>query len=473
MRLNYLLLVVFLLFMSCASSNTNRTVEKKVDIPENWGEEIDFHAFIDSVWWKGFNDPELDRIIEEAFEQNNTFQIAAFNVRSAASQAIIAGAPLLPQADFRFNSSRSKNNFIGLPIPGREGSVLSNTNNSFGVSLNLSWELDLWGKLRADQAAAVAQYQASQADFYGAQLSLAGQVCKAWFAAIEAKRQMELSEATFGSMQLSTEQVRIRYEAGLRGSLDYRLSLANLAGINAVMQTRRSVYENTVRQLEILLGRYPANAINVNLELPEMNFDVPAGLPSDLISRRPDLVAAEKTLFVAGIRIKSAKAALYPSFSLTGSGGTSSNDLTDLISGDFHVWSLAGNVLQPVFNRGRLKAGVELAKSNAEIAYLQYTQTALTAFSEVENALAGERYLLERQNSLETATEQSIAARDLAEEQYSSGLVGFITMLEAQRTAFDNESQLLTVKRERLDTRIDLYLALGGGFKGINSGNDK
>ena len=213
-----------------------------------------------------------------------------------------------------------------------------------------------------------------------------------------------------------------------------------------------------------MLARYPSAALQLSADLPDLPADVPAGLPAELISRRTDVVAAERRLVASDARIRQAKAALYPRISLTGSAGTSSNEFGDLLDGDFSVWSIVGNLLQPLFQGGRLRAGVDLAKSQADMALAQYGQTVLSAYRDVESSLANERFLRQRQEALETATEQAVAARQLAEDQYANGIIDLITMLDARRSAFASESQLLTVRRERLDARIDLYLALGGGF---------
>jgi NodT family efflux transporter outer membrane factor (OMF) lipoprotein len=464
MKTSYRFILLTLFLISCASAPRKQEISEAVAIPDEWSVSEMQSGGIDTLWWAEFNDPKLGSIINEALSVNHNLDIAATNVLAAASQAKIAGTPLLPQANLSFNTARRKQNFLGFPIPGSEGKVLSRTNDSYGVSLDLNWEVDLWGRLRADQKSAVLNMEAAKADFIGARLSLSAQVCKAWFTSVEAKGQVELSEAAFENRTVSTEQVRTRYESGLRSSLDYRLSLSNLAMTESTVNLRKAQYENSVRQLEILLGRYPSAELDLSDDIPSINLDVPAGIPADLISRRPDLVAAELSYMAANNGVKSAKAALYPQINLTNSNGTSTNEVSKLLNGDYSVWSIAGNILQPVFNRGRLRAGVDMAKYSANIAFAQYTQSVLNAFAEVETALANGKYLTERLGALERATEQSIAARTLAEEQYASGLIDFITMLETQRSAYDNESQLLTIRRECVDARIDLYLALGGGF---------
>ena len=457
-------LLLTLLFISCASAPSKQDIETGVTAPTSWQYSSTIAAEIDSAWWTEFNDPQLNQVLDEAFNKNYDLTIAAANFHSAAAQARIAGAPLYPQANLSFNGARNKQNFIGFPIPGAGGNVLSSTTTSFGVSMNVSWELDLWGRLRSDKAAAVAQLQATHADFIGARLSLAAQASKSWLAAIEAKRQMELSQATADSWLTSYERVQRRYENGLTSSLDLRLSRANLSIAEANLSARKSQYENVLRQLEILLRRYPSASMEINRELPETSREVPTGLPADLVSRRPDLAAAERRLAASYAGVSGAKAALLPQISLTSSGGTSSNQLNDLLNGNFSVWSIAGSLLQPIFQGGRLRANVDLAKTKTEIALAQYQRALLNAFAEVENALANEKYLNERQVALKEATRQSTAAQALAESQYNRGLINFVTMLETQRAAYDNERQLLTVRRQRLDARIDLYLALGGGF---------
>jgi NodT family efflux transporter outer membrane factor (OMF) lipoprotein len=214
----------------------------------------------------------------------------------------------------------------------------------------------------------------------------------------------------------------------------------------------------------VLIGHYPDAGIDLSPGLPAPAGAIPAGLPAEVVARRPDLVAAERRLAGALAGVKGAKRALYPRISLTASGGTSSNQLRDLVKGDFAVWGLAANILQPIFQGGRLRAAVDLARARSDAALAGYALSVLNAFAEVETALAAEEYLREQEAALREATEQARAARRLAEEQYGSGVRNLLTLLEAQRAAYDTESRLLTVERQRLDTRVDLHLALGGDF---------
>lgn len=465
MRIIFLLCIPIAL-LSCASTPNVRHPELAVQPPATWISADTTAGEVDGLWWSSFSDARLEELVDEALAHNYNLQATAVRIQMAQAQARIAGAPLQPQISATASGSRRKQNFIGFPIPGGDGPVPSSTSDNLGVSLNLSWEIDLWGRLRAGQAAALADLQAAEADLRGAQLSLAAQTGRAFFAAVEAGRQVELAQATVDNYRLSTEQIRSRYLRGLRSSLDLRLGRSSLAAAEAVLQQRLQLQDRALRQLELLLGRYPSAAVEVGTELPALPAAVPAGLPADLIARRPDLVAAERRLTAADRRLAAARTLLYPRISLTASGGRSSDELEDLLDGDFGVWSLLTNLTQPILQGGRLRAGVDLAKAGKEQILALYARSALHAYAEVESSLAAENFLSEQEAALQTAAREALAARDLAEERYGKGLADLITMLEAQRRAFDAESRLLTVRRQRLDARIDLHLALGGGFAG-------
>lgn len=458
-----------LIGFSCASAPKTRPSAVQTSLPATWTAQNSLVASLPDTtadaWWSRFQDPILDTLVTLALAQNHNLQAAAGRVDAAKAQAKIAGAPLYPQVNLNFNNAKRRQNFIGFPIPGQAaGSVLSTTATTHSLSTDMTWEIDLWRRLSAGKSAALADLQASQADLRGAQLSLTAQTAKAWFAAIEARRQLALALATLENFRLVNAQIQSRYEAGLRQPLDLRLSLSNVATAEAVVAQRRQGLDGAVRQMEILLGRYPDARLNIGPDLPPMPGPVPTGLPADLIARRPDLVIAERRVAATGARVAEAKRAQYPRITLTGSTGTSSSQLTNLLDGDFFVWSLAGGLVAPLFQGGRLRAGVNLAEANHEQALASFAEQALRAYADVESALAAEAFLVERERALQNATEQSVAARDLAETRYASGLSDVITMLEAQRRASDAEGQYLSVRRQRLDARVDLYLALGGDF---------
>lgn len=455
------LLPVSLVLWSCASAPSPRGVPEVV--PEGWATRIDTSQVL-GQWWLTFDDSLAVQLVQEALANNHTMQIAAANVSAARAQARIVGAARSPQAGAASSGARTRRNFIGFPIPGAAGQVQSTTSTSYTADLTVSWELDLWGRLRSSHSAALADLQAVEADWYGVRQSLAAQTLRAYFACVEAQRQVRLAKATVESYETSTTQVESRYERGLRPALDLLLARTALSSAQASLYQRRLQLDATIRQLEVLVGRYPAGVLQPGSRLPTVQGPVPAGLPAELIGRRPDLVAAERRLAASDARVHAARRALYPRISLTASGGRSSNDLADLLDGDLSVWNLVGNLTQPLFQGGRLRAGVDLSEADADRALITYAQTALRAFAEVESGLAAEGLLAEQVAALATASKESAHARSVASRRYAAGLTDLLTMLISQRTAFEAESRLLTVQRQRLDTRIDLHLALGGGF---------
>lgn len=429
-----------------------------------WTATTDALGPVEDEWWTTFGSETLTARVEEALANNRNLRTAAARLDAAIAQARIAGADLYPQFNLDFGARRQQQVFVGLPIPGAEGQPLKSLSTSFGANFNTSWEIDLWGRIRSGRRAALTEVQASESDLRAARNSLAAQTAKAWLALIESRRQLELARATADSYQSTARQVTERYERGIRSPLDVRLARSSEASARALVAQRQSQYQASIRQLELLLGRYPAAALIDTNALPDLLAAVPAGLPSELLERRPDLVASERRLAAAHLRTREARAALFPRIALTASGGRTSAELEDLLSSQFTVWSLAGNLVQPLFEGGRLRGNVRLSKARAREALENYADTALRAFGEVEIALADERLLAAREEALAEATQQSNAALRLAEDRYRSGLEDFVTLLEAQRRALETESQWIAVRRLRVENRIDLHLALGGGF---------
>ena len=349
--------------LGCVAAPERREPLTEIDLPEVWTAAETEPLPTRDGWWNEFGDPALDALVAVALEENRDLRAAAARVDRAEAEARIAGADLRPQASAGLTASRQKQNFIGLPIPGQEG-VLSTTYTRYGLSLDISWEVDLWGRLRAGARAAAAELQATDADLSGARLSIAGQTAKAWFAVLHAGQQVELARDSVAGFRDLSEEVRSRYEKGLRPPVELRLALSNLAGAEALLARRLDELDRATRQLELLLGRYPAGSLLEHHDagkLPPLPAPVPAGLPADLVARRPDLVAAERRLAAADQRLLQAHRSLYPRLTLTGSGGSASEELGDLLDGDFGVWSLAGGLLQPIFQGGRLRANVDRA----------------------------------------------------------------------------------------------------------------
>lgn len=462
--MNKLLCVIgLLLTASCATKPPERQALPDVDVPEAWSAEAEPGPTPDR-WWESFGSSNLNAVVEEALSNNFDIRIAFARLEAAQAGARIEGAAQYPGIQANFDARRAKQNFLGLPINNPGGGVLSSRTTTYGIGLSASWELDLWGRVRAGVGAAMAEVQASEADWAAARLSIAGQSAKAWLAVIEACQQLSIAEARAASFQTTARQNLRRYERGLASPLDARLAKTTAANALSNAAQRRDQFQRTVRQYELLLGRYPAGESLLQTNLPGLPPPIPAGLPSELLERRPDLVAVERRLAAASKRLSQARRSLLPRFSLTASGGTSTDALEELLSDSYSVWTLAANVAQPLLEGGRLRAGVAREQANVEAAAAQYARAALTAFGEVESLLNAAEHLAEREARLAEALEQSRASLRLAEERYASGLEIILTVLTSQAAVFDAESSLATVRRQILENRIDLHLALGGGF---------
>ncbi len=462
---NCLCLLLLLLLSACAKAPARLDPQVEVPVPQSWQSMTLEEGEVRGRWWTEFGDSQLDRIIAEALQRNYDLASAAARLQAAEAQARIRGAGQLPSADASLDGSRRRQNFVGLPIPGSGRRVLTTNSTNLGVSFNISWEADIWGRIRDGVRASLAEVEASRAELQGLRQSLAAQTAKAWFALAEIRQQMELTRSTLESYQDSAQRIRRRYEQGLLPPLDLRLALSNVHTTQASLELRQDELQRARRQLEIILGRYPRSELGNPSNMPDVPPVPPAGIPSELLARRPDLVALEWRLAAADARLKEARKAFYPRLNLAGATGTAGQGLGDLADPGLFVWNMAGSLLQPVFQGGRLRAGVDLSQAQVRQVVADFASALLRAFSEVEAALAADRILARRESELSELVEQSQAALRLAEDQYNTGLQNYITVLEAQRRALSSRTQLITVRRRRLDNRIDLHLALAGGFE--------
>jgi NodT family efflux transporter outer membrane factor (OMF) lipoprotein len=423
-------------------------------VPTGWSSVSDSPS-VRQAWLSDFEQSPLPALVEEAVRVNYDLRAASARVAQARARARIVGAARLPQIDAGVGVSRS-----GLSTDG--GRRL--TVDSFDASVGASWELDVWGRLANDTLAATRDADAISADYDAARLSLAAGVAQAWFDAVESELQVALAEETVRNFRDNLEIVSEGFRIGLNDALDVRLERANLAGAESELEASRLERDRAVRGLEVLLGRYPAGELAIAKSLPAIESEVPAGLPAEMLVRRPDVRAAVLRLEATDERLNSARKNRLPDIRLTASGGVSSNELRDLLDFDALVWRIAANLALPIFQGGRLDAERDLARAEVEEVLADYAQVVLVAFREVEVALTAERYLSRQESALRVAARESEEADVLALERYRSGLVGIITWLEARRRAFNAKSTLIAVSNLRLQNRIALYLALGGDF---------
>lgn len=459
-------LVASALILGCRAAEPVADDATPFELPETFADAAAEVPEPDLVgWWSRFGDDELDAMVGRVLTNNYDLRATTARLEAARAQARIAGAALYPQLSAGANAGRSRQNFIGFPIPGGEEQVLSTTINNYGVSLNVSWELDLWGKLDARAKAAGAEFRATEANWHQARLSLAGQTVKSWLALAEAREQRAVAQTLVESFEQTAGVMRDRFQRGRMAPLDLQLAESQLAGARAQVAIWDETIERVQRSIEFLLGEYPDGDLSLPDGLPPLPEPVPAGLPARLLERRPDLIAAEERLRARSFSLYAARKDLYPSLSLTGSAGRRTAGINDVANPDFDVWSWAANLAMPLFQGGRLDAAIEAAGAEAEAALYDWSQSLLRALVEVETALAVEESLARREAELTLAAQTSASARSLSEERYFAGRSDILTVITARQQAIDSERALLSARREYLELRVDLYLALGGGFR--------
>jgi len=434
------------------STAPQRTPGDGLPAPARWAAQAQAVATAEH-WLAGFDDPVLDALVREALADNYDLRAAAARVEAVRAQARIEGAGRWPQLGFAAGYDRSQVTDSGY------GSVQY---GAFEALFDLNWELDVWGRIAAGQRSAAQEAGAVAADLAGARLSLAARTAQTYFDLTEARLQVAVAEQSIHDRRTLVELVRGRFARGLTRGLDLRLALTDLANAEALLALARNQVQIASRRLETLLGRYPAGALSASATLPEPPGALAAGLPSEMLERRPDLAAAFERLRSADSRLENAEKALLPRIALTASGGTRSAALTDLADPRSAVWNLASGLAQPLFTGGRLRGQVQLDEARVEEAFNGYRSAALAAFREVEQALAGEEWLKAQEQALREAVEQTDASRKLAVYSYRMGFIEILTLLDSYRSTLTAQSAHLAARRQLLNNRIDLYLALGG-----------
>ncbi|MEH3036065.1 MAG: TolC family protein [Sphingomonas adhaesiva] len=461
-----------ILLAGCAARETERPAAA-VPVPPSFATpalSASSSYVADDQWWTGFGDARLAAFVDQAVNRNPQVGQAIGELRQANAQARIARADGLPQVSAAFNAARQRFNLAGAaPVDDLEGGGIplpsGFTFNTFQVSADVSWELDLWGRIGSQTAAARADYLASAENLRGVRQSIAAEATRLYFTVAEARAQVSLAEATVRSVGEVTRQLRDRAAVGVASPSDRALADANFASVNGNLAQRRETLARTTRELEVLLREYPGGTLETAAFLPDLPPPPAAGVPADLLARRPDVAAAELALRAAGFRLTAAQRSFLPGLSLSGNIGTVGNSLDRLFAPGSLIWSIAGSVLQPIFQGGRLRAQVIQAEGARKQALEAYAEVALRALSEVEIALSVDRHLVDRERfALEAAVAAETAAR-VAFDRYREGIDPFIAVQESQQQALDSRGAYLSARRARLDNRINLHLALGGGFE--------
>jgi outer membrane protein, multidrug efflux system len=418
-------------------------------VPGGWTAGVTLEGEVESGWLAAFDDPRLTELVAEAVRHNSDLRLAASRVEQAAAFVRIAGGARYPAVD----------------AVGRGGGRMSGDNSGLeGWLVSASWEVDVWGRVRYGVRSATGQYASAEADYAFARQSVAAQVAKAWFMATETALQRDLLVEIVGAagslLDLGEERLRV----GVGSEFEVTSATVTLQTYRDSLRQTQLAHLQALRALELLVGRYPGAQLAVPGRFPALASGTPAGLPSELLERRPDVIAAQNRVAAAFDLVKEAEMARLPSISLTGSVSDLSSELFVLEDRDEPAWSLGGNILAPLFRGGALEAQVELRTAEQDQAIAQYAQTALQAFGDVEDALSSEAALQDRQAILETAVVNAERALQLAREQYRVGAVDLRSVQSQQLAYLGARMNLIRVRTEQRVQRVNLHLALGGDF---------
>lgn len=432
-------------------------LEKPVaDAPEQFRfDSIANDSMINLAWWELFNEPNLDTMIYLALEHNQDVLIAMSRIEQAYAVLGVSKADLYPQFGYDMSGS------LGDPNP-----INPNLGAGVGVILttNVYWELDFWGKVRRSNQAARAEIAAAEESLQLVQLGLITAVADGYLQLLDFDQRLDISQRTWATRKESVWIIEQRFINGIIPEIDLNQAQQQ----EAIAATAIPVYERMVARTEnylnILLGQNPRKLVRGKLADHESMPEIPVGLPSELLERRPDLRQAEQLFYAETARIGVAQAMRFPSFSITGALGLASTDLSSLLSGESFVYSIGGSILGPIFNWGKNKRRVEIQQEVASQALYRYEQSVLNAFREVEDALIDiDTYTRER-NARVRQREAAANAALLSRDRYDGGQTGYLEVLDTERSLFTAELEATAVKKNQVSAYIYLYKALGGGW---------
>jgi NodT family efflux transporter outer membrane factor (OMF) lipoprotein len=453
-------------------------------IPANWSGGHRSGA-VAPGWIRTFRDPELTRLVEEAIVRNPDLKAAAARVEASRYAVRVAASSLYPRIAMKALGERQGQELSGdigdginppdLGPPGVEnpgGSALDTSTDSssqrwvYGLAAGAAWEADVWGRIRSKKAAAQSESGALEADYEFARQSLAAAVARAYFSTIEAAQQEANARDTLNLYQEYVKLTEDRKTQGFASDFDLAQINSRTAGAQDALYAAQAARAQTIRAIEVVTSHYPAGKLDARLTFPAQPGPVPAGLPAQILERRPDLIAAERRFAAAFHRVNEARTARLPRMVISATGGIGTAQLNGVGVLDAVLWSFASGITQPIFFGGELKAIQDIRTAEQKAAAYSYTGTALRAFEDVEDALAGDYYLRKREGALSQAVSSSSDAVKFGREQFEQGQTDMFIILRLSGENLASKVQLTQVRASRLRERVNLHLALGGDFSG-------
>ena len=460
MRNVILVIMLALLTASCTVGPDYK--RPAVDVPTGWRlSEKEAKDLAQTAWWAQFNDPILNNLITTALRENKDLMIAAARIEEYAGRYGIVRSGLFPQVGAAGQYTREQVTKTGdnRPTPGYRTDT-----ETYSATLNASWEIDLWGRIRRSNESAQAQLLATEEARRGVILSLVSSVASAYINLRDLDRQLEISTQTAQSRGKSYNLFQERFKGGVISDLElsqnrsqYEEALASIPGLEkAVTQQENG--------LSVLLGRNPGPVLRGKtidtLSLPA----IVAGMPSDLLQRRPDIRQAEQTLIAANAQIGVAKAAYFPTISLTGAYGSASGDLSNLFKGPSKVWQYSAPITMPIFTAGKIAGSVREAEAVQQQALISYQQTIQNAFREVDDALTDRAQTAKQLAAQKNQVDSLRQYAGIARMRYDNGYTDFLTVLDAERSLFNAELAYTQTQGSLYLALINLYKAMGGGW---------
>ena len=437
-------------------------------------------------WWTAFDDATLNTLIEQAIKSNQDLKIAESRVREARALRVIARSAQWPSANASGSYSRTRRSENISGFAGGFGGTGGGTSGagggtstggfSFGdrdqdfyqAGFDASWELDIFGGVRRSVEAASADLAASEENRRDVLITLLSEVAGNYIELRGLQRQRQVALANLQTQRETLELSRSRFEAGVANELDVKRAEALLSSSEATIPSIEASIGRAVHRLKVLEGRQPESSsdeLTQERAVPTAAGAVPLGLPSDLLRRRPDIRRAERELAASTARIGVATADLFPRFSLTGSIGLQSSDLSDLPKSSSEFWSLGPSFRWPIFTAGRIRANIRVQNARQEQAASRYEQNVLLALEDVENSLINYGKEQERYRSLDAAVKANRRAVEMSNELYTRGVIDFLNVLDAQRALFVAEEQLVISEKNLSENLVALYKTLGGGWE--------
>lgn len=436
-----------------------------LDLPSAWPALPDKAARFDTQrWWAIYADPALDALMQEALAHNADLAVATARIDQARAAARVADADLLPSVNASYARSRTG---ISQNAAGTLRGVPTVFDDN-SLKLGVSYELDLWGRLRAASQAARADLLGTEAARQTVRNALTAQVAQAWYSLSALDAEVAVTEHTLATREEALKLDRVRATAGVISDFELRQSEADLATVQAQLPALRAQREQQARALAVLLGRSPRDVVVSDFQpaaataLPDVV--VPADLPSELLLRRPDLRQAEQQLIAANARIGAARAAYFPSIALTGYYGRESIALSDLFVGPSRIFQFAAAITQPLFDGGRISAQVDAATAQQQVAVAQYRQAVSSAFRDVLDALSAQRAARDTLDAQTHRADLLRQTRDLAQLRYRNGVASQLDVLDAERNLLNAELGRLDAQLRMRVALADLAKALGGSY---------